>query len=42
MEPTATTYDELRRAFEFFNARLFQGKLPACLLTLQREKRTYG
>ncbi len=27
---------------EFFNARLFGGKLPACLVTLQRSKKTYG
>lgn len=42
MEPTAATYQELNKAFDFFNAKLFEGKLPACLLTLQREKRTYG
>lgn len=42
MEPTATTYEELRRAFDFFNDKLFDGSLPPCLLTLQREKRTYG
>lgn len=42
MEPTAATYQELNKAFDFFNARLFDGKLPSCLLTLQREKRTYG
>lgn len=42
MEPTAATYQELSRAFDFFNAKLFDGQLPACLLTLQREKRTYG
>lgn len=42
MEPTPTTYGELRLAYDTFNARLFDGELPACLLTLQREKRTYG
>ena len=42
MEPTATTYDELRGAYDFFNKALFEDKLPPCLLTLQREKRTYG
>ncbi len=42
MEPTATTYAELRLAYEHFNATLFGGQLPDCLLTLQREKRTYG
>lgn len=29
-------------AYDAFNQRLFDGALPACLLTLQREKRTYG
>lgn len=42
MEPTAKTYAELRLAYEHFNATLFGGQLPDCLLTLQREKRTYG
>lgn len=40
--PTAVTYAELQRAFDHFNKRLFDGELPPCLLTLQREKRTYG
>lgn len=42
MQPTETTYAELKVAYDTFNARLFDGSLPACLLTLQREKRTYG
>lgn len=42
MEPTTTTYAELRVAYDAFNAALFDGRLPPCLLTLQREKRTYG
>lgn len=40
--PTAVTYAELQRAFDHFNDRLFGGELPPCLLTLQREKKTYG
>ncbi len=40
--PTAATYDAFNRAFEFFNARLFGGALPECLITLQRKGRTYG
>lgn len=40
--PTASTYRELQQAYDSFNARLFGGSLPPCLLTLQREKRTYG
>jgi predicted SprT family Zn-dependent metalloprotease len=42
MVPTSTTYGELQVAFDTFNASLFDGQLPPCLLTLQREKRTYG
>lgn len=40
--PTVETYAELQAAFDHFNARIFDGKLPACLITLQRNKRTYG
>lgn len=40
--PTQQVYSELRVAYDAFNAALFGGELPACLLTLQREKRTYG
>ena len=42
MEPTAKTYSELQVAYDTFNAALFDSALPPCLLTLQREKRTYG
>lgn len=42
MRPTSTTYAELQVAYDTFNAALFDGGLPPCLLTLQREKRTYG
>jgi predicted SprT family Zn-dependent metalloprotease len=42
MTPTNATYAELQQAFDHFNARLFDGALPPCLITLQREKRTYG
>lgn len=40
--PTYEAYNELLRAYDFFNAQLFAGKLPSCLITLQREKRTLG
>lgn len=42
MKPTVKTYAELQLAYDTFNARLFGGLLPECLITLQREKRTYG
>lgn len=40
--PTQVTYHELQHAYEFFNEKLFSGRLPSCLITLQREKHTYG
>lgn len=40
--PTIEAYDELQRAFDFFKVELFGGELPDCLLTLVREKNTYG
>jgi predicted SprT family Zn-dependent metalloprotease len=40
--PTQQTYDELRAAYDFFNARLFGGALPACLITMQRKAKAYG
>lgn len=42
MKPTAETYNELQLAYDTFNAKLFDGLLPECLITLQRENRTYG
>lgn len=42
MKPTNETYQELQLAFDRFNALLFDGKLPSCLLTLQREKVSVG
>ncbi|EAT3032355.1 sprT domain-containing protein [Salmonella enterica] len=40
--PTIQAYGELQAAFEHYNAALFDGQLPHCLITMQREKRTYG
>ena len=42
LNPTQTTYSNLLLAYRFMNDRLFDGILPPCLITLQREKRTYG
>ena len=41
-KPTEQAYAELQCAFDHFNGRLFDGQLPQCLLTLQREKKTCG
>jgi predicted SprT family Zn-dependent metalloprotease len=40
--PTEEAYAELQQAYDHFNDRLFDGKLPGALLTLQREKDTFG
>lgn len=42
MKPTTETYSELSEAYDAFNKKLFGGKLPNCLITLQREKHTCG
>ncbi|MBL4761197.1 MAG: SprT-like domain-containing protein [Gammaproteobacteria bacterium] len=41
-EPTKEVYSELLQAYTFFNKELFENCLPECLITLQRQKRTYG
>ena len=40
--PTAQAYAELQLAFDHYNRELFAGELPPCLITMQREKRSYG
>jgi predicted SprT family Zn-dependent metalloprotease len=41
--PTEATYEAFQTAFDHFNRALFDGKLPPCLITLQRrDKRTMG
>src|SRR5215471_15544541 len=40
--PTAIAYDELRQAFDHFDWKLFGGRLPECLITLQRRRSSYG
>src|SRR5699024_1466110 len=42
MKPTSEAYDELQIAYDHFNERLFNNPLPQRLITLPREKRTYG
>lgn len=42
VDPTTQAYAELQGAFEHYNRMLFDGVLPHCLITMQREKRTYG
>lgn len=42
MNPTLTYSNELQIAFDHFNAGLFNGELPQCILTLQRKNQTCG
>src|SRR6185437_10607826 len=40
--PTSEAYNELQVAYDHFNKALFDGALPPCLITFQREKRMMG
>ncbi len=42
VSPTKQTAAELQKAYDFFNRTLFGKKLPPCLITLQRQRRSYG
>lgn len=39
---TSNEYAGFEGAYEWFNARLFGGVLPPCLITLQRKAKSYG
>lgn len=40
--PTEESYSPFQEAYAFFNERLFDGELPVCLITFQRQKRIMG
>jgi len=40
--PTPKTYNSFQGAYDFFNKALFGGKLPPCLVTLQRQAKAFG
>ncbi len=40
--PTEESYSQFQEAYNFFNERLFDSELPACLITFQRQKRIMG
>lgn len=40
--PTHSFYQYLEAAYDHFNRALFEGELPICLLTVQREKNVMG
>ena len=41
-DPTKTTYLSFVQAYDYLNAELWAGRLPACLVTLQRKANTLG
>jgi predicted SprT family Zn-dependent metalloprotease len=41
-DPTRVTYADLATAYDFFNHCLFAGRLPHCLITMQRRWGAYG
>jgi len=42
MTVTTSQYSNLDEAYKYFNEKLFEGKLPECLLTLQRKPKMAG
>ena len=42
MNDFCTTHQGLAEAYDFFNERLFAGRLPRCLVTLHRHRGSYG
>jgi|SRR5215831_13795468 len=40
--PTADTYSAMQTAYDHFNRELFASTLPACLITLQRQRGAHG
>lgn len=41
-DPTRETYEKLNAAYHLYNDKLFGGKLPTCLITVQRKRSAYG
>ena len=42
MSHTAKQYGSLQDAYDHYNQKLWHGKLPECLITLQRHAKAYG
>ncbi len=40
--PTLESYSAFQQAYDYFNQELFNGQLPSCLITFQRQKRIMG
>ena len=42
MKPTSEQFLAYQAAFDYFNAALFDGRLPPCVLNFSRKARTHG
>jgi hypothetical protein len=42
IRPTEEAYGELQQAYDFYNGELFGATLPPCLITFQRQTKTFG
>lgn len=42
MKNPIQTYTSLDQVYQYFNEKLFNSELPACLITVQRQKKSYG
>ena len=42
VKPTEKQYQVLQDAFDYFNGKLFKDSLPQVMLTLNRERNTFG
>ena len=42
MQPTKDIYDQLDKAYRYFNKSLFDNRLPPCVLVLHRKRKSYG
>ena len=40
--PTLAAYETLQMAYDFFNLHLFDGRLPTCLVLLERDRSALG
>ncbi len=42
MKPTQETYSQFYKAYTYFNKALFSNRLTPCIITLQRQRGSYG
>jgi len=42
MKPTKETYNEFQNAYNYFNVNIFDNELSQCVITYQRQKKSFG